>query len=254
MPEKNSNTIRVWLRFYGQLNDLLPAVRRKVTFNRILPETTTVKDLIEGCGVPHTEVGLVLIDGCPNGFERLVRKDERVSVYPVFVNLAIPESYNLQVNKLHSPRFVVDVHLGKLTRYLRMAGFDTAYRNDANDKELIRKMLDEGRVLLTRDRRLLMHKVVKKGYFVRSDQAVEQLEEVLLRFDLSRKVRPFTRCIHCNGRLEQADKSEVFDQLEPLTKRYYNNFARCMDCKQIYWAGSHRDRFDPKLKKILDLA
>jgi uncharacterized protein len=99
-----------------------------------------------------------------------------------------------------------------------------------------------------------MHKVVKKGYFVRSDQAVEQLEEVLLRYDLYEEVRPFTRCIHCNGLLEQTDKSEVLDQLEPLTKRYYNNFARCTDCGQVYWAGSHRERLDPKLKKILDLA
>ena len=98
-----------------------------------------------------------------------------------------------------------------------------------------------------------MHKVLEKGYLVRSDQPVEQLEEVVHRYNLFEEVQPFTRCVHCNGRLEEAGKSEVIGQLEPLTKRYYNRFSKCRKCGQAYWPGSHRERLNPKLKGLLDI-
>jgi len=245
--------IQVGLRFYGPLNALLSKKRRNTTFKRILPEPTSVKDLIEGCGVPHTEVDLVFVDGRKAAFDNLVQGGERISVYPVFLSLDISESDRMQVRTLESPSFVVDVNLGKLARYLRMAGFDSKYRNDADDKDLIKTMLEEDRVLLTRDRKLLMHKVVEKGYLVRSDQPVEQLEEVLIRFDLYEEICSFTRCIHCNGLLKEVSKNEVLDQLEPLTRRYYDRFSKCSKCGQIYWPGSHRERLNSKLQKILDI-
>ena len=253
MRTHNDDHLRVWIRFYGPLNTLLSKERRGSSFIRYLPESTTVKDLIEGCGVPHTEVDLVLVNGRNAAFDDPVQGGERISVYPVFLTLDIPPSVRKQTRTLESPSFVVDVNLGKLAGYLRMAGFDALYRNDAKDKELIHTALEEDRVLLTRDRRLLMHKVIKTGYFVRSDQPVEQLEEVLIRFDLFKQLSPFTRCIHCNGLLEEVEKSDVLDRLEPLTKKYYNRFSRCKSCGQVYWAGSHRERLDPKLQELLDI-
>ena len=251
MTRYKNDSIRVWLRFYGPLNHLLSKERRGITFIRNLPESTSVKDLIEGCGVPHTEVDLVLVNGRKAAFDDPVQGGERISVYPVFLSLDLPPSDRKQVRTLQSPSFVVDVNLGKLAGYLRMAGFDSLYRNNAKDKELIKTTLEEDRVLLTRDRRLLMHKVIKKGYLVRSDQPVKQLEEVLVRFNLFGETRLFTRCIHCNGLLEEAEKADVLDQLEPLTRRYYNRFSRCKGCGQVYWAGSHRERIDPKLQELL---
>lgn len=247
----NSDYIDITLRFYEELNDFLPPEKRKTEFIRSLPEPTSVKDLIEGCRVPHTEVDLILINGEPTGFDRLVQHGDRVSVYPVFESLDITNATRLQERPLRNPRFLVDVNLGKLARFLRMAGFDTAYKNHADDPELIQQMLQENRVLLTRDRRLLMHKVVEKGYLVRSDRPADQLEEVVHRFDLAGCVKPFTRCMHCNTPLEHVSKGEVIHRLRPLTKRYYETFSRCPGCERIYWAGSHRDRLDPKVRAIL---
>ena len=239
------------MRFYEELNDFLPSHRRKREFVRSIPEPTSVKDLIEGCRVPHTEVDLILVNGESTGFERLVKDGDRVSVYPVFESLDISPATRLQERPLRNPRFLADVNLGKLARFLRMAGFDTAYSNDASDDELVEQMHLEDRALLTRDRRLLMRRVVLKGYLVRSDQAADQLEEVLRRFDLESAIQPFTRCMHCNATLEKVDKSEIADRLKPLTKRYYQDFSRCTGCGRIYWRGSHRDRLDPKIRKIL---
>lgn len=252
MSDSSTHTIRVWLRFYGELNDLLSAGRRQTAFSRILPEPTSVKDLIEGCGVPHTEVDLILVNGRLVDFSWPVEGGERVSVYPLFRSIEISGAAPLQARTLREPRFLVDVNLGKLARFLRMAGFDTAYRNDAKDRELIGQMLEEDRVLLTRDRKLLMHKVVQYGCLVRSTRAADQLEEVLRRYDLFGEVNPYSRCIHCNGLLKSVPKEEVLDQLEPLTKRYYNRFSQCTGCGQVYWAGTHRDRLDPKVQKILN--
>lgn len=245
--------IHVKLRFYGDLNDLISGSNDKLIVERTLPEPVSIKDLIEGCGVPHTEVDMILINGRPAGFSHRIEGDENVSVYPFFSSIEIPETDRLQRGSLETPRFIVDVNLGKLARYLRLAGFDAAYRNDAKDDELIEQMLEEDLALLTRDRKLLMRKVVKTGYLPRSTNAADQFEEVLERFDLFDDVDPYSRCITCNGILERVEKEKVIDQLEPLTKQHYERFSQCVECDQVYWAGSHRNRLEPKMKKILNL-
>lgn len=253
MNSTSNHPIRVQLRLYGDLNDFLFVNHDGKSFERTLPESTSVKDLIEGCGIPHTEIDLILINNQPVDFSYLVKDGDETSVYPFFNSIDVPETNRLQETKLPNPRFVVDVNLGKLARYLRIAGFDTAYQNDLDDEELLEIMLEEERTLLTRDRKLLMRKVVESGYLPRSDQATEQLEEVLKRFSLFDNVKPYTRCIHCNGVLESTLKEEIIDQLKPLTKKYYDDFSQCPDCGQIYWRGSHRNRLHPKVQEILKL-
>jgi len=255
MPDgKTDSPLLVHLRFYEELNDFLSPDRHKKEFGRILPETTSVKDLIEGCGVPHTEVDLILVNGEPSDFDRQIVDGDRVSVYPIFESLDISDVTRLQERPLRNPRFLVDVNLGKLAGLMRMAGFDTAYRNDAGDDELVEQMLEEDRALLTRDRRLLMRRAVQKGYLVRSDHPPDQLGEVIRRFDLAGMVRPFTRCMHCNGLLHRVDKEEVMHRLRPLTKKYYDTFSQCSGCRRIYWRGSHYERLHPKVRSLLGLS
>ena len=255
MPDgKTDSPLLVHLRFYEELNDFLSPDRHKKEFGRILPETTSVKDLIEGCGVPHTEVDLILVNGEPSDFDRQIVDGDRVSVYPIFESLDISDVTRLQERPLRNPRFLVDVNLGKLAGLMRMAGFDTAYRNDAGDDELVEQMLEEDRALLTRDRRLLMRRAVQKGYLVRSDHPPDQLGEVIRRFDLAGMVRPFTRCMHCNGLLHPVDKEKVMHRLRPLTKRYYDTFSQCSGCRRIYWRGSHYERLHPKVRSLLGLS
>ncbi|PAU94561.1 hypothetical protein CK503_07135 [Aliifodinibius salipaludis] len=245
--------LRVTLRFYGDLNNLLFGSFTGPTVERRLTVPTSVKDLIEGCGVPHTEVDLILADNHPVNFSYLIQEDQQVSVYPFFSQIDIPESKRLQKRTPPHNRFLADANLGKLARYLRIAGFDTAYIQGQSDKEIINQMLGEQRVLLSRDRKLLMHKVIEYGYLPRSDEPVKQLLEIFRRFNLFDETNPFSRCPNCNGVLQSVSKEEVIDQLEPLTRKHFDDFSQCPDCGQIYWAGSHRQRLDERVKEILGI-
>lgn len=235
---------QVHLRFYEELNDFLPPARRKVSFTHELTRRTSVKDLIESFGVPHTEVEMILVNGRSVDFSYIVQADDRISVYPVFEGLDISPLLQLRDKPLREPRFVVDANLGQLARYLRLLGFDVLYRNDFVDREVARIASEEKRIVLTRDRALLQRKVITHGYFVRAVKPREQVREILTRLDLYRALRPFTRCLRCNGELEDVDKETVLHQLEPKTKKYYERFRRCQACGQAYWKGSHFDRME----------
>lgn len=227
------------IRFYEELNDFLPADQRKTDFNHELKQARSVKDLIESIGVPHTEIDLLIVNGESVDFDHLVEGGEHVSVYPVFRSLDISPLKHCQPEPLSELRFVLDTHLGRLAAYLRMLGFDTLYRNDYDDPTLANTSANEHRILLTCDRQLLMRKQVSHGYFVRSRQPQQQLLEIMSRYDLGHYQKPFTRCMHCNGKTQPVNKQEIEAQLLPRTKKYYNEFFKCEMCDKVYWKGSH---------------
>ncbi|HWP29028.1 MAG TPA: Mut7-C RNAse domain-containing protein [Chloroflexota bacterium] len=230
------------VRFYAELSDFLPPDRRQVTFSHSVPGRASVKDVIEALGVPHTEVDLVLANGESVDFSYQVQDGDRISVYPVFESLDITPLVRVRPQPLREPRFVLDTHLGKLAKYLRLLGFDTLYRNDYADPALAYLARHEQRILLTRDRGLLKHNLVTHGYLVRETDPARQVVEVLRRFDLYRAVAPFCRCLRCNGRLEPVPKAAVVDRLEPKTRQYYDEFSTCQECGRLYWKGSHYQR------------
>ncbi len=234
----------VILRFYAELNDLLPRERRYRAFRYPLDRCASVKDIIEACGVPHTEVDLVLVNGDSVGFGHAAAPEDRISVYPVFESLDITPLLRVRPEPLRVTRFVVDGHLGRLAAYLRLFGFDTAYTNDPLDEDLARVSHDEHRILLTRDRGLLKRSLVTHGYCVRSAYPRQQIAEVVRRFDLAGAIALGTRCARCNGLLDPVDKAAIADQLQPLTRRHYASFSRCRKCGHIYWRGSHYARIE----------
>jgi uncharacterized protein with PIN domain len=239
-------TIR--LKFHGDLPFFLGSKTRRETVERALREKTSVKDVIESCGVPHSEVDLILVDGQPLDFYHTLRTDADVDVYPVgLVPTRFPKN-RLQIS--NSKGFVADCHLGKLARDLRLLGFDVAYDNDANDRQLLAIMREGNRALLTRDRRLLMHAIVQHGYYLRSQNPINQTIEVLRRFDLFSAITPFTRCLRCNAPLEKIGKTEIIEKLKPLTKIYYEEFRRCSGCAQIYWPGSHFSKLQKRITEL----
>ena len=241
----------VRLRFYEELNDFLrPQFRKDKNIERVLNHRTTVKDVIESCGVPHTEVDLILVNGDSKRFDYHIHNADSISVYPVFESLDISHVTRLQERPLRDLKFAADVQLGKLVKKMRILGLSVAYRNDIRDNELLEVMLNENRVLLTRDRKLLMHKIVQRGYLVRSDSPPVQIVEVVKRFDLAGQLVPFARCTECNGELQAVAKAEVLDLLEPKTKLYYDNFVQCGNCKKIYWKGTHYDKLTAWVDKI----
>lgn len=125
-------------RFYEELNDFLPVGLRKVDFPFEFIGKPTVKDVIEANGVPHTEIDLILIDGESTGFDHPMQGGERVSVYPVFESYDITPLIHLREKPLRGTKFIVDVNLGKLAQKLRLSGFDSLYRNDFEDSDIVK--------------------------------------------------------------------------------------------------------------------
>jgi uncharacterized protein with PIN domain len=209
----------------------------------------SVKDLVESVGVPHPEVALVLVDGASVDFGHRITGGEVVAVYPSShaATAAVPSRV---APPRPAPRFVCDVHLGRLARRLRLLGFDTWYRTDADDDRLAALAADQDRILLSRDRGLLMRRLVVHGYCPRSDDADVQAVEVVRHFDLGGHVRPLTRCVRCNGRVRPVTKAEVLHRLPPRTRVEHDRFACCTGCGQVYWPGSHLPRIDAFLAMV----
>jgi uncharacterized protein with PIN domain len=226
-------------RFYAELNDFLPKASRHRDLERALDGLGTVKDLIEACGVPHPEVELVLVNGEVADFSRPVAPGDRVSVYPAFRRIALGPGVGRRSRRPPDVRFVLDVHLGRLAAYLRLAGFDTLYATDWPDAHLAALAERDGRILLTRDRELLKRRSVEWGYWVRETRPRRQLAEVVERFDLAPLAAPFSRCGRCNGLLEAVDRAAVLDELPLATRRRHRAFRRCRGCGRLYWRGSH---------------
>lgn len=238
-------------RFYEELNDFLPVHRRKVAFDHCFEQRASVKDVIESLGVPHPEIELILVNGESVDFSYIVRDGDRISVYPVFERLDVTPLIRLRDRPLRDPRFVVDSNLGRLARYLRLLGFDCLYDNRFGDDDVADISVREGRIVLTRDRRLLHRRIITHGLFVRASDPREQVREVLRRLDLYALSRPFSRCTRCNDLLETVDKDAVEAQLQPLTRRYYDHFLRCSRCGQVYWQGSHHRRSGALVRAFL---
>lgn len=241
----------IQLRFYAELNDFLPINKRKRDFGFIPGFNQTVKDAIEALGVPHTEVDLILVNGEPVGFDALLQVGDRISVYPVFQSPGISPVNRLRPEPMRETRFILDVHLGKLCRYIRMLGFDAYYRNDLDDPEIIGRAVSEKRIILTRDLGILKNGKVVHGYFLRSQDAKKQLQEVIRRYGLGGQVKPFKRCMVCNGLMVKADKAEIEDMLERGTRMCYDEFFRCASCHKIYWRGTHYQRMQEFIRSVL---
>jgi uncharacterized protein with PIN domain len=238
-------------RFYEELNDFLPPARRKQAFRHEFEGSPSVKDVIEAIGVPHTEVDLVLVDGASVAFDSRLRGGERVAVYPCFERLDVAGLTRLRPEPLRDPRFVLDVHLGKLARYLRLAGFDTLYARDYSDATIVHLSLTDRRIILTRDRGILKQRAVSHGYWLRNTAPRAQLREVVEALDLARRIRPFTRCMECNGRLAGVDRASVVDRIPPAVAQRHRSFEACEGCGRVYWRGSHYDRLAQLVQELL---
>ncbi|MFZ2312641.1 MAG: Mut7-C RNAse domain-containing protein [Methylobacter sp.] len=238
-------------RFYAELNDFLPPEQCGRTLYYRFSGHPGIKDPIEVLGVPHTEVDLIIVNGQSVGFNYQLQAGDRVAVYPVFKSLDITPLLSLREKSLPDPRFILDVHLGKLAKRMRLLGFDSLYRNDYRDTDMVSIAVNEQRILLTRDRRLLCIKQINHGYWVRGVNVENQIDEVLRRFDLHGSIHLFTRCLVCNGVLAPVAKADILDCLEPKTRLYYEVFHRCVDCQRIYWEGSHTKNIRKKVAGFL---
>jgi uncharacterized protein with PIN domain len=224
--------------FHSRLNDFLPESQRGGRIVVLFEGRQSIKHLAESLGVPHPEMGRAQVNGREGKLGDITQDGDQVEIHPVEDGCPI------------EPRFMLDCHLGRLTAHLRMLGFDCLYENDFEDSNMAGILEHDERILLTRDRRLLMRKAVRHGYCLRSLDPLEQLGEVIRRFELVAKLQPFHRCLRCNQPLEPVDKESILDRLEPLTRQYFNEFHICPACGQIYWKGSHYEQMESFIEKI----
>jgi uncharacterized protein with PIN domain len=226
------------VRAYGPLNDFLPGAQQHRAVPVYFKGRTSVKDLVEGLGVPHPEIDLILLNNEPVRFECLVGDSDRVAVFPRFYQFDIKAVSAVHPDDLPAIRFVLDGHLGKLARRLRLVGLDATCPPHAADGELAALSHREGRVLLTRDRVLLKRRAVTHGYFVRETDAHRQLVEVLQRFE-PLQITPFSRCLECNTELRAVAKPAIEQLLPATVRRHCDGFQACDGCGRVYWQGSH---------------
>jgi uncharacterized protein with PIN domain len=141
-------------------------------------------------------------------------------------------------------KFIVDHNVGKMAKWLRMAGFDTLLFTGADDDAIVAAALDEKRILLTRDRRIMKRRVIVAGniksVLIESDQFTAQVWQVISALKLDKDcLRPFTICLECNRQLEERTKKTVKDRVPPYVFLTQEHFAECPTCHRLYWQGSH---------------
>jgi len=232
---------------------------------------TPLAHLVPAAGVPLTEVGAMRLvggnvddDGAAPGGSPAGVAPEGADVPPEHRPFPGDVVEVLPVGRPQpavSSRFVLDVHLGSLTRRLRLLGLDVAYGNDTGDAELVARALAEERVLLTQDHALLRRRALTpapapdggtplaRAAHVRGSAVADQLDDVLDRF--APRLAPFTRCVACGGELEPVDVDDVAHLLEPGTLRTYREFVRCTNCGRPYWHGAHGRGLDGFVQQVL---
>lgn len=240
----------VTLRFYAELNDFLAPARRQRDWTLDLAVLGPVRHLIETCGVPHTEVELIIRDGESIDLETSVEDGDRIAVYPMLETFDVRPLLRVRATPLRRLEFVADAHLGGLARRLRMLGFDTLWHNDLGDTELARLAGQEHRILLTRDRRLLMHRTVTHGCYLRAGTTRAQLADLVERLQLCAEIHPFSRCMVCNEPLLEVTPQTVWTRIPPKVQCTQQDFWTCAGCDRVYWKGSHWRAMSRQLAEI----
>lgn len=256
MDPENVNNNRllknITFRCYAELNDFLPQDQRKRQFLYPLKTPVSLGEALESLRIPLSEVDLVLVNGRPGSLDKRLYENDSVSVFPTFETLDISELKGEHDPPLRLTRFILDAHLGKLCKYLRMLGFDSLYRNDFGDDEIIELALKEKRIILSRDRLLLQSRRVTHGYYIRSTEKHQQLREVVQKFDLYSQFRSFTRCMTCNAELIPKKRKDIKHLVQGEILMFFDEFFYCPVCIKVYWKGSHFKRMESFILELLN--
>ncbi|GAB6191902.1 Mut7-C RNAse domain-containing protein [Desulfocastanea catecholica] len=250
----HADSTNLLLTFYGDTVELLrrtPDDAQTIVYR--LARRASIKDILEGLGVPHTEVGRIVLAGQEQTFEKIAEVGEHFHIHPLSPAMPPTVTTVLRPDPLGDCIFLVDINVARLAGLLRMVGFDAeAVDREMTNSATLDRAIDEKRILLTRNRDLLKQRRLVFGHLVRSQDPEEQLKEIINLYNLQERIRPFSRCIACNGLLAEVDKKTIIDRLLPLTRKYFNRFHQCIGCGKIYWQGSHHHKMSAQLARILD--
>lgn len=227
------------ISFSSGLEWFLRRKGRKAVVIYNLRHKSSIKDIIESLGVPHTEIGDISSNRRPLDFNHIPAPGDSIAVAEVFPPFDIRKPSFLRPEPFDTVRFAVDVNAGKAAVFLRALGFDAEYSNSWTDAEIASVARTEKRVVISKDIELLKRKQIVYGRFLRAAGPYEQIAEIVHFFGLKGPFNFFSRCLICNVPLRKVEKSQICHRLKPRTKKYYNNFMMCGNCGRIYWNGSH---------------
>ena len=151
-------------------------------------------------------------------------------------------------------KFIVDANLGRLAKWLRIAGYDVLFSTNIDDDSLIRIGLQDERVVLTKDTHIPQRRVATSGglkvLLIKYDKVQDQLQQVAQALGLDLKAHPLSRCILCNQPLIPTTKEEVQDMVPPYVFKTQSHFSKCPTCGRIYWQGTHWDNMERELERL----
>ena len=234
--------LHVTVSFQGELQDHLEQAPPDGVVTLELELPAGLRDVVQSLRVPHPECGVVTVNGDVRPWDSKAADGDEITVSARYPLAAPPRGR----------RFLLDDHLGKLSRHLRLLGLDTEHYVGVDDAELARRSVADGRILLTRDRGLLMRASLREGRFIRSIEPTQQAIEILRSFALATEVAPFTRCLECNEVLVTATLDEVADRVPASAADRYDRFRSCPGCRRVYWEGTHVDRLRERIRLILE--
>jgi len=244
------NSPCLYLNFHHDLQELLKKNQAGQIVKYALTRRASLKDIIESLGIPHTEVAQIFLKNKELDFCFIPVGGEEIDIFAFSDKRSAFSSTLLRPQPSSPLKFMVDVNVQKIARNLRLIGIDTTMVPDLHLVEIGEVAAREHRILITRNRELLKCNSVIHGNLVRSENHGIQLQEVLKRYRLKSQIRPFARCIACNGDLHSISKNAIFDRLEPLTQKYFNTFKLCNNCGKIYWQGSHHKQLCQFVDKV----
>ncbi len=243
-------TVRI--KFYYRLTKFLTNKTQKFIIHNFIDQTS-VKDLVESFNIPHTEVDVILVNGKSVDFDYMIKNDDRIEVFPDRALCSTKKIIPLKSLIKGKPKFIADVHLGKLVREMRKLGLDVIYNNQFSDDEIVEISYKERRIILTRDIGLLKRKKVKYGLYLLNEKTNQQLKEIFQNTKIKTSVNPLSICLECGTKLKRMSKKKALEQLNHFWFEKETLFYHCGKCKKIYWQGSHYKRMMKSIKKEISI-
>jgi uncharacterized protein with PIN domain len=155
---------------------------------------------------------------------------------------------------MNALKFIVDHNAGKLVKWLRMLGYDTIFFAGSDDAEMVSCALAENRIIVTRDTGIVKRRLITSGrvsaVLLTSEIAGEQMKQVMRSLDIGDYSSVFTRCLECNGLLEERAREEVRERIPPYVYKTQDKYMECPSCRRIYWKGTHWQAMMNRIKQV----
>ena len=234
---------------HGACRDLLPAsVSNPEGIHYPFDDRPAVFDALQALGIPHVEIAAIKVNNHWRDWSYQLQHRDSIEVFSYKDK---PERYIKPMMPNREPVWMLDVHLGALARYLRMAGFNTWFQQeDLGDETLAKVAAKERRILLSRDIGWLKRRLVPYGRWIRATDPQEQFREVIRAYELQDRIQPFTRCTQCNDLLKMVDKPSIKTRVPARVYEQYYQFKACPSCDKVYWPGTHINKMNDLLSSV----